>query len=436
MAKDKIVRVYFFSIFIGLILALCGRVQAESLAELMNSAKKYDAAYLAAKADYEGSHFQLLQTRAKLLPSINASASLTRNSLNLSYDDTRFEKLDYLYNSHSWSFQATQPLLNLENWSLLARARKVKERSSYNLRQALSDLLLRLAEAYYNYLTAKENLDLSMAQQQFLSEQLGAVELRHQMGASPITELLQIQARSALAQSQVLEAQWELANNRRKLENIAGPNFNEPDPLDEKSLESDWGELEDWLRRINDNPKVRMAELAYEAAQFDEVRVYSGFWPAVEAVSSYEDGHQGPTASVPSETRSRSGSIGLKFTWSLFSGGGNWSGLKVSQKQTEKTKIELQNAQRETRLQMSEFYGGIQFGIKQLKALKAGVLASNRVLNAMEEGHDKGSQVWVQVLEARRQCLESEKNLNEAISKLLLNQIKLHTAVGENSSEY
>jgi outer membrane protein len=426
-SSQFIVLGFFCSCFI-----LCASaVWAESLEELVAAAKKYDARYLAVRAEYEATVFQVDQASSKLFPSLSASGNLARNNVKVTYDNSRYESFDRDYTSNDWSAQLVQPLFHVEDWAQLTKSQQAREQSLCTLRQAESELILRLAQAYYDVLYAKENLEFLEAEKRTLSERQLATRSLHQSGAVAGTEPLQIQARLALVTADVLEARWELANKRRVLESVAGPNTTDPDPVAETEIEKREETLDDWLARIPENPQVRAAGFSLKIAKADELRAASGFWPAIDAIGTYQEAQLGPSASLPVETQNKNSSLGVRCTWTLFSGLGTLAQYRETQKNREKAQYGLLALEREAGIQIAEAYSGVHSGLEQIKALNQGVEVGAEVVRAMEKGHAVGARTFAQVLEARQQWLEVKNQRNQAFYKLLLNQLKLHLAVSE-----
>ena len=70
-------------------LALAGSAQAQSLLELYDAARGYDATYLAARAQFDASQAQADQARAGLLPKVGLGAAA-----NASRRDSELNSLD------------------------------------------------------------------------------------------------------------------------------------------------------------------------------------------------------------------------------------------------------------------------------------------------------------------------------------------------------
>ena len=125
--------------------------QAQSLAELHQTAKRYDAAYLAAQAQYQASLAKAEQARAGLLPSAALSATANFSDLDSSVDTQ-----DKNYNNQTLQLSASQPLYRPANRLAHEQARKSLEAAEAQLEAASQELVVRSAQAYFDVLAAQE----------------------------------------------------------------------------------------------------------------------------------------------------------------------------------------------------------------------------------------------------------------------------------------
>lgn len=409
----------------------CSPAIAETLEEMIPLAKEYDAQYRAAQAEYAAACLRTDQARSKILPELNTGANVTRNKLDVTYDDSRFSPVDRNFNSQGLSAVLTQPLLRLDDWSGYSASVKERQVALFSFRQAESDLLLRLAEGYYDVLLAQENLVVLEAEKKALIEHAFAIKGLFKSGAVSGTAPLQIEARLALVTAGVLEANWQLVNKQRFLETIVGPDLMAPIPADESEMENGWGDLEDWVVRGEENFRVRAARAAVEAAIREEARAFSGFWPGVDAVGTYQEDRAGPSSSMPVNTVNKNATVGLRFYWPIFSGLGTIAGYRESAKNKEKAEYNLLAAQRDTEVQISETYSGLLFGLEQLKALNQSINASDQVTLGMEKGYQVGARTLTEVLDSREESLKAKRAHNQVFYRHLVNQLKLRLLVGD-----
>ena len=95
-------------------------------------------------------------------------------------------------------------------------------KSDAQLSAALQDLVLRVAQAYFDVLLAQDNLELVGAQKTAIAEQLAQAKRNFEVGTATITDTHEAQARFDLATAQEIAARNDLEVKRRALEQNVG----------------------------------------------------------------------------------------------------------------------------------------------------------------------------------------------------------------------
>jgi len=118
----------------ALALALAAPAQAQSLVELFESARSYDAAYQAAKAQYEASKAKADQALALLLPTSNLVLSANRSGLDYSTSSPGVPATNVnftrWFSSQSAALTASQPLFRPANLAGYSQSKKTTEPSA------------------------------------------------------------------------------------------------------------------------------------------------------------------------------------------------------------------------------------------------------------------------------------------------------------------
>ena len=94
---------------VALALALVIPAQAQSLVELFESARAYDATYQAAKAQYEASKAKADQALALLLPTSNLVLSANRSGIDYSSGTPGVPSFTRWFSTQSAALTASQP---------------------------------------------------------------------------------------------------------------------------------------------------------------------------------------------------------------------------------------------------------------------------------------------------------------------------------------
>src|SRR5690349_21749607 len=204
------------------------QVLAAGLVHVYETALANDPVYQAAiHENSAGQEFAAIG-RSALLPSLSASFSINQNH----QDFTRGSiTLHRNYESQTATIQLRQPLINLGAFAGYKQGVSKTNQSNAEFSARSQELILRVVSAYIDAKYAEDKLALATAQQAALAEQRRANERMFEKGEGTKTDVLETQARSDLAEAQVLEAQDNLANARDVLAAIMGGEVTVLDPL-------------------------------------------------------------------------------------------------------------------------------------------------------------------------------------------------------------
>src|SRR5438477_9931073 len=216
-------------------LALSAPISAADLLEVYRDAKAYDATYAAALAARDAGREKLDQGRALILPPLNVSANAARTNLDAHYDPSplvppidrrRFE-------NNGYSLTLTQPIFRRQNFIQYSQADYLVQQSEAVFAGAGQDLILRVAQAYFDVLAAQDTLTLVRAQKAAITEQLAQAKQKFEVVTATITDTHEAQARRDLINSQGSAVQSDLEMKQRTLVQLTGKSYATLDPLRE-----------------------------------------------------------------------------------------------------------------------------------------------------------------------------------------------------------
>ena len=147
------------------LLALPWCAAAQDLLQVYREAQSYEAVFAAARHSLEAGRERLPQGRALLLPTLNLSgqAARTRNELD-SRDPLILPSATRYPESASYTLTFTQPLFRYQNWIQYEQAGFQVRQAEAVFGQAGQDLIVRVAQAYFDVLGAQDTLALVRAQ--------------------------------------------------------------------------------------------------------------------------------------------------------------------------------------------------------------------------------------------------------------------------------
>jgi len=422
----------------GLALAFASMLaQAQSLQELYDAARGYDAAYLAARATAEAAQYRLEQSKALIRPSANVTASTARTFS----DSPAYDFNSYSTNSQA-ALNASQPLYNKASTETISSAEKAYEVARTDLQAAEQDLIVRLAQAYFDVLAAQDDLGTTQANLKAITEQLASAKRNFEVGTATITDTREAQARFDLTQAQQIAADNTLRTRRAALDTLVGKTDVAPRPLATPVVIPPLSStLQDWLTTANnDSPDVRKARLAYDIAQIETEKARAGHLPTLDLVGSVgandNTGLSGlGTGAAQARGTYRNASIGLQLNIPVFAGFAVQNRVKETLSLTEKAREDLAGAQRSVDLGTRTAFLAVSSGRALVHALEAAESSSKLALEATELGYKVGLRVTLDVLNAQTQLFTTQRDLAKARYDLILAEVRLRQVSGSLGPE-
>src|SRR5512141_559843 len=235
-----------------------GAARSENLLEVYQAAVKNDPVIREADARRMAALEVKPQARALLLPQVNVNGQVYKAN---SDGESTFPQINQATGdsvtvgnksttdvSKYWDYTAelTQTVFRWDQWQQLKRADSQVAIAEATYRAAQQDLLVRVAQAYFDVLAAEDTLAAADATLQAFSRQLEQSEKRFEVGLIAITDVQESRAAHDSATADVIAAKRALASANEALREIAGDTdatlvkpaddmpLNQPDPLDEQ----------------------------------------------------------------------------------------------------------------------------------------------------------------------------------------------------------
>jgi outer membrane protein len=410
--------------------AVPGLASAQNLQELYNAARDFDATYLAAKANAASAEFKAAQSDALTRPSVAATASATAavtDPPNITAKTT---------GTVSAGLNGRYALFNRANNVTIEQARKSLVSSQAELDAAEQDLILRVAQAYFDVLAAQDALATTRASKTFITEQLASAKRNFEVGTATITDTREAQARFDLATAQEIAAENDLRSKRIALDTLVGRQGVVPKPLRVPVVLPAVvpANPEEWVTEADQrHPTVRRARVGMDVAQLETAKARTGQLPTVDAVASLTGSDSRGT--LPKLNRSEgstlNGSVGVQMNWPLYTGGATQNRIKETLALEDKARNDLEAARRGVGQGTRVAYFNVQSGLAQVRALEAAESSSKLALEATQLGYRVGVRVNLDVLNAQSQLFATQRDLAKARYDVLVGGLRLRQASGQ-----
>ena len=318
-------------VLIGLaLLALPAAAQSaprQNLLDIYRQAVTSDPTLAAARSANQATEERLAQARSLFFPTLNFTMNATHSETDVRYLNNQNNPFrvgePQSFETFGYGVNATQPIFRKQNHDQYDQAQLQVLQSDLQLIQAQQELMLRVSDAYFDVLLARDNIELINAQKAAISGQLEQAKANFEVGTATITDVNEAQARFDLILAQEIAAVNQLEIAKRALQAIIGAmpppltgvnpgiEITPPKPLN----------MEEWvdISRQN-NLNINIQQRAYEIAAEEVELQNAGHYPVLDAVGSYNDTRaSGSVNGFGSDLQN--GQIGLQLQIPIYQGG-------------------------------------------------------------------------------------------------------------------
>ena len=415
---------------------LASPLRAADLMQIYREAQANDAAYAAARSTVEAGRERTPQALAGLLPTIGISGNTQWNENDISLRKSTTTD-NVKFNSNGYTLTLSQPLFRWQNWVAYDQSKFQVAQAEANFVQAGQDLILRVAQAYFDVLYANENLKAVRANKVSIEQQLESAKRNFEVGTSTIVDAQEAQARFDLAIAQEIAAESDVEVRQRTLQAIIGkePGSLAPFRRNAEIPQPQPADMKQWATAAeNDNINVQLQMAALEIASLEVDRQRAGHYPTVDLVAS-----KGSTTALASAglglVDSDFTSIGVQVNLPIFQGGQVVSRQREASANRAAAESTLEQARRNAALQARQQYLGATNGLAQVRALKAALISSQSSLESNRLGFEVGVRINIDVLNADNQVYVTRRDLAKAVLETLMSQLRLKAAVGTLSED-
>jgi outer membrane protein len=423
-------------------LALSGPAYSASLLEIYQQALQGDPQIHEAEARRLAALEAKPQARGVLLPQIDFGGSWTDSSssgTDIVGNDPDPFPASTDQETTEWGFTLRQSIFRWDQIVNMKRADKSIAKAEAVREAAQQDLIVRVAQRYFNVLAAEDRLNSITADREAIARQLEQAKQRFEVGLIAITDVQESQAAYDQSVARDIGSRRTLATAREFLREITGEYVEElnapgddfplknPDPNNEKT----------WvLMSLSQNLVLVASRLDEELARAEISYRRTGHYPTIELVvrAGERDSVGARTifgsAPIDFETTGKSDSVGVQFNLPLFAGGGTSSRVKEAVYLHRASREQLQRVTRETERQARDSFLGVLAEIARVNALKQAVASSETALEATQAGYEVGTRTIVEVLNSQFALFVAITNYYQSRYDYILNALRLKQAAG------
>jgi outer membrane protein len=424
---------------------LPGVAAAASLLEIYQQALQSDPQIHEAEARRLAALEAKPQARGVLLPQVSVGGDWTRSE----FDGTSVEidsdgSIGALTSASEsevrrWQFTLRQTLFRWDQIVGLRRADKLVARAEAVREAAQQDLIVRVAQRYFDVLAAEDRLTSIHADRTAIARQLEQAKQRFEVGLIAITAVQESQAAYDKSIADEIAAKRALATAREFLREITGeyvpalsaPGDDFPLITPEPNDEASWVNLS-----MSQNLNLIASRLDEQLAR-DEISFRrNGHYPTIEFVANSGESDTEADRSfnnspfIPADSDGNQDSISVQFNMPIFAGGGTSSRVREAVYLHRASREQLQRVTRETERQARDAYLGVISERSRVKALEQAVASSRTALEATEAGFEVGTRTIVDVLNSQFSLYLAITNYYQSRYDYVLNTLRLKQAAG------
>jgi outer membrane protein len=432
---------------------LAAAASAKDLVGVYDDALRNDPQIRGADANRLASRESRPQALAALLPQASGTAGYIRDHTS-GFQDQIFQTTvngqpgpfvaepvpsTFASTEKQWALSLRQNVFSWSNWLTLKAADSQVAQAEATYVAAEQNLIFRVSQAYFNVLSAQDNLEAQEASLDAIARQLDQADKRYDVGLIAITDVQEAKSARDSASAAVIAAKRTLATSEDQLEEITGQKYdalskpgtdmplNMPEPADENR----------WVNiSLDQNSTLIASRLAADVARDNVSAAFGGHLPTIDVVAGRSYTQQSgpfsfPGTNIPdfgSKTNDRN--ISLQISVPIFSGGLTQSKVRQSQYLWIAAKEQMVQTSRATERQARDAYLGVISGIARVQSLRQALESSQTALKATDAGYEVGTRTAVDVLNARRTLVQAQTDYSGSRYDYIISIIQLRLAAG------
>ena len=410
-----------------------GTSRADDLLALYNAALESDPQLETAALEKKIGRREFWDGLFAYFPRVTAQYDKKRRQQRvISSENTVFSLGKAHYDLDQAFAELRQPVFDWEAVATARRGKALERQAAAKFAAAQQLLILRVAEAYFDILSAEEKMRLLTAADIVTGKELSFIRERLDAGLALRSEAKDVEAQKALTESELVDARNEVSDNFEALSEIVGYRpaqvaaFARFVPTTGPAPTSQ----EDWVRRALENNNDLLAQqFAVDVAKYERAQIHGENLPKLEVVGTYDYLDQEGSL-FGGGSKGDDLTIGLRVSVPIFNAKGE--GYQ-GRKQTARRDVEVQKLdqlRRRVARETKNFFRQVAGAQRKVRALDEAVEATAERLRESREERKAGKATTVDVLKAQRENLRAQRDLFVARIDYVVNTLKLKSRAG------
>lgn len=289
------------------------------------------------------------------------------------------------------------------------------------------DRLGAAVQAYMDVYQGKAVMELSRNNVNVLKQQLQATQDRFSVGEVTRTDVAQSEARLSRAQSELEQAEGDLATARATFKRVVG--YDAPDslplPPTAQGLPASLDEAAKLA--LGNNPNLSASKFSEQAAEKDVYTRVAALLPSVSVQGrlNREDG-----AGVRGDEQFDTDSLLLNVRVPLYQSGAEYGRIREAKNISQRRKFETLDTTDEVREQATRAWERYQSSRASIVSTQDSIKAAEVALDGVRQEQQYGARTTLDVLDAEQELFLARVNLVRAQRNEVVSMYNLVTAMG------
>ncbi len=314
---------------------------------------------------------------------------------------------------------------------------EIRERASeHMLENARHDLMLRVAERYFNILAAQDAREVARLEKIAIRRQMDLADERLEVGLGTQTDFFDAKARFKQAEADEIQAQNQINSHIAALQEMIGmtPEALAPLGADAPLVLPVPNDINAWVdQALAQNVPLLVQSLNSDIARVEIDRQKSLLRPTVTLGANYR--WQDSNAMSSSSDDSTTTSVGVTVQYPLYHAGAIQLRTRQAGLLYNRENRLLEQARRLAASQTTSAFLDVTSSVSQVEALFEAISAGESALEAKEEGFSAGLTTNLDVLDAQRDLSVSRTHYLRARYNYILSILTLERAAGQLDEE-
>jgi TolC family type I secretion outer membrane protein len=413
-------------------LALMGQYAgSQTLGVLVEQARKNDPQWLLANAKFRESLEYLPQAYSQILPSVSFSNTANQVTQQLTTGATLSPEQRYPSSSKVLSLR--QPIFRTKQLFGIESARTQTEQALLVLREEHQQLILRVTDAYLNFLFATDRKLLLDSQKKLVDSRLKAALAGLRAGQGVRTDVDEAKAELSRILADEIQVVQAISLAKTQLEIIIGSQLSEFTSVNLQRFKAySFTDVffDDLLQQaLSKSPKLNAQKLDIEIAKSLLSQAEAGHHPTLDLTAQVSQATG--ESSYFASTKNNSRIVGLQLNIPLYSGGLVNSQVRQSVARLEQTQEQFALTSNALRVQIQKESSAVQEGIKRIEAFELAVESAKQAVISNQKGVMAGTRSEFDVLKNLNQLTQVQVDLSKSRYELISSWIRLKAYVGE-----